>query len=149
AGLVSRETRTIPFPGLAAPRSQIAIPVAVNGRAVGVLFGEAEEMMRFSYDDEDALSLLAGYLAARMALLKAEPEEEGLAPVSGSATQEKVVKVRYFDFDQSIFFDHDYLIKGVAGAVLWRLLSLYSETGRSEFSLRELRVDPSLRLPAH
>jgi hypothetical protein len=48
-----------------------------------------------------------------------------------------------------VFLDNDYLIKGVAGAILWRLLSVHAETGRTDFSLRELRVDPALRLPAH
>jgi hypothetical protein len=39
------------------------------------------------------------------------------------------------------------LIKGVAGSVLWLLLNDNQETGRTEFSNRELRLDPRLRLP--
>jgi hypothetical protein len=43
--------------------------------------------------------------------------------------------------------DDEYVIKGVAGAVLWKLLKAHAETGRSEFTSRELREDPSLQLP--
>jgi adenylate cyclase len=149
AGIVSEAARTIPFPGLAAPRSQIAVPIAVNDRVLGVLFGEAEEMMCFTYDEEDALALLAGHLGSRIALLRDDQPDEAAAPPTGRSPDSRTVRVRYFHFDQSIFLDNDYLIKGVAGAILWRLLGVYLETGRSEFSLRELRVDPALRLPAH
>lgn len=149
AGILPEAQRSIPFPGLAAPRSQAALPITVSGQVVGVLFVESEEMMCFAYDEEDALALVASHLGARMALLRQEPPEEEEAAALPPGPREKAVNVRYFPFDQSVFLDHDYLIKGVAGAILWRLLSLHAESGRTEFSLRELRVDPALRLPAH
>lgn len=149
AGILPDQQPTIPFPGLAAPKSQIALPISVGGRVLGVLFAETEEMMSFAYDEEDALALVASHLGARMALLRQEPPEEETAPPTPPALRGKAVGVRYFPFDQSVFLDNDYLIKGVAGAILWRLLCLHAETGRTEFSLRELRVDPALRLPAH
>ncbi|HNK31700.1 MAG TPA: GAF domain-containing protein, partial [Plasticicumulans sp.] len=40
-----------------------------------------------------------------------------------------------------------YLIKGVAGSILWTLLGDYVALGRTSFSNRELRVDPRIRLP--
>jgi adenylate cyclase len=55
--------------------------------------------------------------------------------------------VRYFASDASTFFDGDYLIKGVAGRILWSLLSQYVASGRTEFTNRELRLDPALELP--
>ena len=55
--------------------------------------------------------------------------------------------MRYFEADASVFLDDDYLIKGVAGAVLWKLLRDHAREGRTEFSNRELRLSPEIRLP--
>lgn len=55
--------------------------------------------------------------------------------------------MRYYEQDGSVFFDGDYIIKGVAGAVLWTLLSDHAASGRCEFTNRELRLDPRVRLP--
>ena len=63
-------------------------------------------------------------------------------PAAVPATQ-----VRYFPVDGSTFLDGDYLIKGVAGRILWALLQAYEVEGRTEFTNREVRLDPSLELP--
>ena len=149
SGLVADAPRRIAFPGLAAPRSQIALPIAEAGCVVGVLFAEAGEINRFGYEEEDALALVAGHLAARMALLRQETQEETSAEAVSPAPADGQLTVRYFRADQSVFLDRDYLIKGVAGAILWRLLREHLANGRNEFTTRELRLDPALRLPAH
>ncbi|MFN6925167.1 MAG: GAF domain-containing protein [Tabrizicola sp.] len=149
AGLVAGEPHGVPFPGLGDPHSQIAVPILSAGRVLGVLFCEAREIMRFDHEHEDALMLLAGYLGALATLLgEDEPrpaDTSGLPadPPSG------LVTVRHFARDDSVFLDGDYLIKGVAGAILWRLLRQNAESGRTDFSTRELRLDRTLRLPAH
>jgi adenylate cyclase len=142
----------IPYPGLARPQSQLALPILCAGRRVGVLFAESPEPMRFWHDDEDALAAVAGHLGALMALLRQMEEaapcaveaEPAAAPVP-----ERVMKVRHYRADDSVFFDTTYIIKGVAGAILWKLLREHVETGRIEFTNRELRLDPGLRLPEH
>jgi adenylate cyclase len=55
--------------------------------------------------------------------------------------------VRYFEVDGSTFVDGDYLIKGVAGRILWSLLSQHVGQGRVYFTNKELRLDQSLEMP--
>lgn len=148
AGIICDESEGIRFPGLAAPGSQIAVPIADRGRVLGVIFAESNEMLRFGYEDEDALALVSGHLAARIALLPQDAEgstwEEAATPAPDGG-----VTVRMHPADQSIFLENDYLIKGVAGSILWRILKEHATTGRVEFTTRELRMDPSLRLPVN
>ncbi|WP_353471437.1 GAF domain-containing protein [Salipiger sp. H15] len=147
SGLFSDAPRLIPFPGLSAPRSQIALPIAECGEVVAVLFAESDEINRFGYEEEDALALVAAHLGARMSLLRQEASDEASGiPAPEPAGQDEVA-VRFFQADQSVFLGDDYLIKGVAGAILWRLLREYDARGRTEFTTRELRLDASLRLP--
>ena len=58
------------------------------------------------------------------------------------------VEVRYYPRDGSVFLDTHYLIKGVAGAIFWKLAREHAHSKRNEFSSRELRLaGPELRLP--
>lgn len=50
--------------------------------------------------------------------------------------------------DSSVFLDDAYLIRGVAGAMLWKMVNAYLDSGRRTFTNVELRVAPELRLPA-
>lgn len=141
--------REIPFPGLPAPESQIALPICLRGRLLGVLFAESPQPMRFRFDDEDALALVAAGLGAQVAALRAEEDEAGDPRPAPAATGGPVVTIRHYAADDSIFLGHDYLIKGVAGAILWKLLREQADHGRTAFTNRELRLDPALRLPDH
>ena len=55
--------------------------------------------------------------------------------------------MRFFAVDGSTFLDGEYLIKGVAGRILRSLLSEYVAEGRTDFTNKELRLDPSLEMP--
>ncbi len=140
----------IPLPGLADSRSQLAVPIEAFGRLLGVLFVEAAEDLRFGYDDEDALVAVAGQLGTSIHVMQsaAEPEEEILAPGAGApAPAGPPLAVRHFAENDSIFLGGDYLIKGVAGSIFHALVSDYLATGRTEFSNKELRLDPRAKLP--
>mgnify|MGYP002129528555 CR=1 FL=1 len=50
----------IPYPGLAAPHSQLALPLISRGQTLGVLFVESPLDLQFGYPDEDALVALQG-----------------------------------------------------------------------------------------
>ena len=141
----------IPYPGLAEPRSQLAVPLVSMGRLIGVLFVESPQDMRFGYEDEDALVALAGPLAAAIDLMQeAETpcaDELERAPSAAPPEAGPPLRVRRYRANDSIFVNDSYLIKGVAGAILWKLLCDWRQRGRREFTNRELRLDASLRLP--
>ncbi|MBP7240882.1 GAF domain-containing protein [Amaricoccus sp.] len=139
----------IPYPGLPAPESQIALPILSESGVIGVLFAESPEPMRFRYDDEDALMLVADRIASLIPLAKASddaPRATAPAAPCPDAPAGPLV-VRHYGADDSVFLNHDYLIKGVAGAIVWMLVGEFARTGRTEFTNRELRLDPRLRLP--
>jgi len=140
--------REIPFPGLAEPHSQLAVPILAGPRLLGVLYAESPEDRRFGYDDEDALAAFGAQLGTAIQLLQQSvgdeddtPEEAPRCPLGEPVT------VRHYPADDSVFLGDDYLIKGVAGAIFWKLARSLTEAGRTEFSNRELRLDPALRLP--
>jgi len=154
--------REIPFPGLAEPGSQLAVPLVCGGQLLGVLFVESPHDMRFSWDDEDALLALATQVAAQLTVF-ARAEQAGADAADGgpavaaaregpggspaAVAAQAALRVRHYDHDDSVFLDDDYLIKGVAGSVLWKLLRDHAEHGRTEFTNRELRLAPDIRLP--
>ncbi len=143
----------IPFPGLAEAGSQLAVPLLLGERLLGVLLVESAEEQRFTFEDEDALVILAGHLAmcidylSRSADLPLEPAAPASSRPPAAASQGTPVLIRHFPADHSVFVDNDYLIKGVAGAIIWKLLREYIDAGRAEFTNRELRLDPTLGLP--
>ncbi len=140
----------IPYPGLAEPGSQLAVPIEHGGELIGVLFAESAEDGAFGYDEEDALVTVANALGSAIRLLQdrddraavSRPQALSDVPVGGDP-----VRIRYFAVNSSVFLDQHYLIKGVAGAILWKLVSEHVASGRTEFSNRELRIDPDIRLP--
>jgi hypothetical protein len=146
--------REIPPPGLAEPGSQLAVPLACGGELLGVLYVESPQDLRFGWDDEDALVALAAQVAAlaRGYLVCADASEsEAQVPTvptrAAPAPSAAPLRVRHYEADGSVFLDDDYLIKGVAGAVLWKLLRDHARDGRTEFTNRELRLAPEIGLP--
>jgi GAF domain/Pyridoxamine 5'-phosphate oxidase len=140
----------IPLPGLAASRSQLAVPLTAGGRLFGVLYVESAEDLRFGYDDEDALMVLASQCAGAIGRLQqAADAHEGapgdeVEPPPSAGTQ---VVLKHYAADDSVFIGDDYLIKGVAGAILAKLVACFLDHKRTEFSNRELRLDSTLGLP--
>lgn len=139
----------IPYPGLPQPHSQLAVPIVSAGRLLGVLFVESPQDLAFGYEDEDALVAIAGQLGAAVDLLQAQETAEPPVsqPPAPAARHGASMVVRHFAANDSVFLGETYLIKGVAGAILWKLLRDHQHSGRSEFTNRELRLDPALGLP--
>jgi len=146
--------RDIAVPGLPDAASRCAVPAMAMGQLVGVLTVESRSPVAFGPADEAVLTVVASILAnaiesERAQVRRARPsvpaavEEPAPAPVAGPVTC-----VRWFAADGSTFVDGAYLIKGVAGRILRALLAQHLADGRTEFTNRELRLDPSLELPS-
>jgi hypothetical protein len=145
--------REVPVPGLAGAQSRVAVPAMALGQLVGVLAVDSLEEVAFGPEDEALLTVVASLVGnaieierVREGVAEASP---GRAPSARARSPEgcRSTRVRYFAVDGSTFLDGDYLIKGVAGRLLWSLLRQHEEEGRVEFSNREVRLDPSLELP--
>jgi adenylate cyclase len=149
ADVVSRE---VPLPGLPGAAAQIAVPLVIQGRLIGVLAVESADPMAFMVREETLLTIVATQLAVGIDQLGRDTEEVPLdttprktAPLS--LTPSRTRRFCFFHVDDCVFVDGEYLIRNVPGRILWRLLRQYRDEGRSEFTNRELRMDSWLRLP--
>lgn len=147
----------VPVPSLENTQSQLAVPAIVRGELVGVVVVDSPLAVAFDEDDEAVLTLVATLVAqmvdaGRQALPDEAAEPEPAAAPGGAAPDPGLASagechVRFFAEDGSVFLDGTYLIRGVAGRALWSLVNRYAETGQTEFSNKELRLDRSLELP--
>ncbi len=142
-------TRTIALPGMPDAMSQIGVPMIAQGQLYGVLFAESPQRLAFSREDEKALAIIARQAAA--ALLLAEALASEPSPVSGTAAcssvEGKPFRVIHYAFDDSVFIDNTYVIKGVPGRLLIFMLTTLQRERRNAFTNRELRLSETLRLP--
>jgi adenylate cyclase len=143
--------REIPLPGLPDARSQMAIPLLVRDRLVGVLALESRTPHTFEAWHEAFLGVVADQVATGIAH-RTEREEPEVEPPTRPSASLPVATARRRTFllyknDDCIFVDGEYLIRNIPGLILWKVLSTFTRDGRTEFTNRELRLDPSLRLP--
>jgi len=145
--------RTIPVPGLPDAASRCVVPAMAMGQLVGALTVESRMPVAFGPADEAILTVVAAILANAIESQRArEREAAPPTPVPAAAPppapDEPPTVVRFFSVDGSVFLADEYLIRGVAGRLLWALLGHHARDGRTEFTNREMRLDPSLDLPA-
>jgi len=88
-------------------------------------------------------------MAASIALLeRAESIEPQPLPRRPDVVQPAATStVKHYQADDSMFIDDAYLIKGIAGRILWKLVQSYAQSGRVDFTNKEIRLDASLQLP--
>ncbi|WP_181704894.1 GAF domain-containing protein [Chthonobacter rhizosphaerae] len=141
-------TRTVPLPTLPDVMSLVAVPVVARGRLHGVIYAESPARLAFGSEEQAVLSLLAGQLAASLSALEGLPDEPGLKsePVPPARVGRRIAVVRHA-YDDSVFIDGRYLVKGVPGRLLVHMLAIYLSEGRAEFTNRELRLAEALKLP--
>jgi adenylate cyclase len=147
----------IPLPGLPNAQSQLALPLLVQDRLIGVLALESPVPMAFDAWDEAFLQILANQIAFGMdgnvnVPVSREEEEAPAAPLAAAAaaptSSARVHCFTYYRNDDCIFLGTEYLIRNIPAKILWKVLTTYQREGRVEFSNRELRLDTSLGLPA-
>ncbi len=139
----------IPLPALDDAHSVAAVPLVLHGALAGVLYLESGAIGTFGPHNERLLRVLGGQIAATLGALDAgdgagEPGARAPRPTGTGAT----LRVTYYQSDDSVFVGDEYVIKGVPGRILWKLLTTHAAEGRDAFSNRELRLDERLGLPA-
>ncbi len=135
--------RVIPLPRLHSVQSQLVTPMLAHRQLVGMLCLQSENAGAFHSADECVAGILASQVAMSMAAMRRSETGGATAP----GVEVRPAEVKHYAEDDSVFLDNEYLIKGVAGGILWRLLRNHQEHGRSEFSNKEIRLDSSLELP--
>jgi hypothetical protein len=130
----------IPLPGLPDAESQLAIPLVVQGTLIGVLAVESRRPLDYGEADEAFLEVVGGQIALALHDLLQHTET---ADRSGP-----LHRFLFYPADDCVFVDGEYLIRNVPGRILWKLLTAYTKEGRSDFTNRELRLDPALGLPS-
>lgn len=140
----------IPLPGLGDAQSQLAFPLVVQDRLVGVLALESRELLRFDAWHDCFLDILGNQIALGIAGFSSR-EDEAEEPAPTLRTLEAAGPAKHtfclYASDDCVFVDGEYLIRNVPGKILWKILSEHKRSDRRDFSNRELRLDPSLGLP--
>lgn len=147
----TEDRREIPLPGLDDAQSLVATPVMLRGRLVGVLYVDSAEPGRFGTVDGQLIDVIARHIGMSIGLLDTttddlspDPRRAGAKPAADSGAR----SVTFHDPDGSVLIDGDYVIRGVAGRVLFAMLTEYQRSGRVRFSNRELRLNRDIGLPA-
>ncbi len=161
-GESGRLSAEIPLPGLPDAQAQLGLPLLAGDRLLGVLAVESRDPLCFDDWDEAFLQILANQIAMGIDHMQATGEESEGGPHeagAAAAAERKTKRSRtppaprrtrnflYYINDDCIFVDGEYLIRNVPAKILWKILGLNQREGRTEFTNRELRLDPALGLP--
>lgn len=143
--------REIPLPGLANAGSQLVVPLIAHNHLLGVLCLQSEGTGRFTAVDERLALVAARQIAATMAMIRLGAASEPDAPrldhpgIAHRTGRRSVIK--HYESDDSVFIDDAYLVKGVPGRILRKIVCTYLSDGRCEFTNKEIRLDSTLQLP--
>lgn len=142
--------REISLPGLPSVISQLVVPLVAQDQLLGLLCLQSPRPGRFLAKDAQLVEIAARHLASSLAWLQAEadrlPEAPHRLPAPAPPDGGRA-SVKYYASDDSVFIDDSYVVKGVAGRILWMLVKSHVEERRCEFSNKQIRLDASLRLP--
>jgi adenylate cyclase len=147
----AKTDKVIPVPASPNVAMIFAAPMIAGDQLIGAVVCERDSILVRAETRLLALEVVAAHLGAVIASFRTriDDNEEEPAPDSppAAATSGEGRVVWHYRADDSVFVDGEYLIKGVAGAILAKLLKLRRDEGRTAFTNRELRLDASLGLP--
>ena len=168
-------TPEIPLPGLPDAASQLALPMLVGDELIGVIVFESQSNLAMRLWHESFLQILANQIAIGLDRMRQQEDDEPSstpppAPPAGTSSldaplargrtaqvaepissfqvsSDKVRKFQFFRNDDCVFVDGEYLVRNVPGKILWKILNEHQRGARTQFTNRELRLDPTLGLP--
>lgn len=132
-----------------APRRQVAVPLVRDGRQLGILFLDSELQDLPGLENEEVMGAFMGHIeaAVELATQPGSLPAPGSAPPRSAPAEQAPLKIRRFPRNDVIFVDGEYLIKGLAGVIFWKLVQDYHQHGRTEFSNLEMRLELSQTHP--
>jgi hypothetical protein len=136
----------IPLPGLEHARSVAAVPLVTRNEVAGALYLESDRTGTFGPHTEPLLRVVATHLAAALRGFDSDARDRP-SPGASPTVSGPPLRVTYYHADDSVFVDDRYVVKGVPGRILWKLLREHRSDGRTTFTNRELRLDERLGLP--
>lgn len=146
-------TPEIALPGLPNAACQLALPMRLGDELLGVIAFESEDNLAMRTWHESFLQVLVNQIAIGLDRLRQQQEDDG--PVAtqpatsppSTRSDDKVRKFLFFRNDDCVFVDGEYLVRNVPGKILWKILNENARVARTQFTNRELRLDPTLGLP--
>ena len=129
-----------------------------RGVLIGVLAIESNVAIAYDELDERVLTVAARLVAAafdreQVSLSDHEPRSPPPPPTRPPRRHRPPrpapVVLRHYAVDGSTFLGEQYVIKGVAGRLLWKVVSEQVTTGRTSFTNREAKLDKTLELPEY
>jgi hypothetical protein len=152
---LARLAPEIPLPGLPDAQAQLVLPLLARDALIGVLAVESKNPLCFDEWDEAFLQIVGSQIATGIERMSAAVDELDAAPSARTERLRRerngaVPKRNFVDYknDDCIFVDGEYLVRNVPAKILWKVLNQNRSENRSEFTNRELRLDPTLGLPA-
>jgi hypothetical protein len=131
----------------ARPRRHFAVPLVRKGRQLGVLFLDSDLAEMPGLEDQAVYGEVMSHIEAAVDLAMKSTAVPAEAPAAPPAAKAQIpMKIRRFPRNDVIFVDGEYLIKGLAGTIFWKLVRDY-QAGRQEFSNLELRLELSQTHP--
>ena len=146
--------RAFPMPGLPGAKSRIAVPAMALGQVVGVLVADRLESVAFTETDEQVLGVVASMLASAIEHARSVVVDDDAAPIRAAPVTPRRRRIGGVADRRPLLRGGRQRVprrrlphQGCGGPDLVQAVREHIDTGRVDFTNRELRLDPALELP--